>query len=710
MKLRHFLFVLLAVPTFIVHSQTSITLEESILGARQFVPTTVQQLNWIKGSDSYSYIKDNAVMTGKPKGKGVDAKLFSLEDLNKWKGGDAMASMPQINWTAQGYFWFEDAMKFYEVDLKTSTAKVVCEYTKEAQNNDYHVASHNLAFTKENNLFAVVNGKTVTITGNEEGVVSGQSVSRNEYGITKGTFWSPSGSKLAFYEKDENDVTEYPLTNYTDVPASVREIKYPFAGAKSEIISVGVFDFTNTQMTYLELNGGIKNDHYYATNLGWSPDGNTVYLALLNRATTDMELKAFDASTGKEKASLFKEHSDQWVEPEQPVKFVPGKDNMFLWFSQRSGHNNLYLYTTDGRLVSSTNANWEINEIIGFDAKSENVYVMGTGEVPTETMCFKVSLKDMSITPVSQAHGVHSTSVSYTGEFVIDQFSNTTTPNKIDLTSSSGRLVRNLHNAPNPFADKKIGQLELFSIKANDGSDLWCRIIKPSNFDPKKKYPVVVYAYGGPHAQMVTNRWNGGASLWMHALAEKGYIVFTLDNHGSSNRGQAWEHVIHRQLGIKEVEDQMLGVAWLKKQSFVDAERMAIHGWSFGGFMTTSLMLKQPDAFKVGVAGGPVIDWALYEVMYGERYMDTPQENPEGYKQADMTQHLKNLKGKLLMIHGTDDDVVVMQHDMKFLKAAVDNKVQVDFFAYPGHPHNVQGKDRLHLYTKVIEYIIEGLK
>jgi dipeptidyl-peptidase 4 len=208
---------------------------------------------------------------------------------------------------------------------------------------------------------------------------------------------------------------------------------------------------------------------------------------------------------------------------------------------------------------------------------------------------------------------------------------------------------------------------------------------------------------------LVTNSFLGGASLWMNYLAEEGYLVFTIDGRGSSNRGRDFEKAIHRQLGTKEIEDQMSGVEWLKKQSFVDASRMGIHGWSFGGFMTTSMMLKQPGTFKVGVAGGPVIDWKLYEVMYTERYMDTPDENPEGYKTADLTNYVTKLQGKILMIHGTDDDVVVMQHNMKFLKSAIENKVQVDFFAYPGHAHNVRGKDRVHLMTKVIDYLITNL-
>jgi dipeptidyl-peptidase-4 len=397
------------------------------------------------------------------------------------------------------------------------------------------------------------------------------------------------------------------------------------------------------------------------------------------------------------------------VEPQFPAYFLPNNANQFLWISQRDGFNNLYLYDTKGTLLRQTKAKYDITEFLGFDFDGKHAFVMATGENPTESRAYKVHLNDFTMTEMTTIAGTHNVQVSENGMFIIDQYSNLSVPNTINLVTTEGRMIRNLHTATNPYAGKSIGKTELFTVPGPDGTSLWCRLIKPSNFDATKKYPVVVYVYGGPHAQMNTNSWLGGASLWMNQLAEEGYLVFTLDNRGSANRGKNFQQVIHRQLGTAEMQDQLAGVEWLKKQPFVDASRMAVHGWSFGGFMTTSLMLKSPETFKVGVAGGPVIDWSMYEVMYGERYMDTPQENPQGYQASNLTNHVKNLKGKLLMIHGMDDDVVVMQHNVNFLKACVDNKVQVDFFAYPGHAHNVRGKDRVHLITKIVEYIKTNL-
>lgn len=710
MKKNILLIAICCLWAVVTNAQKKLTIEESVIGQfRQFAPSNLQQLSWMGQSDTYSYVRNDSVFVGKVKGKGIPTVLTTLNDLKKWKGGEVLKSMPVIQWMTLESFSFDDGSAVYEGNLKSQSIAKVCAYPSDAANPEYHEKTRQMAFTRDNNLFVLANGIEKPVTQNTGEIVSGQSISRNEYGITKGIFWSPDGSRLAFYEKDESNVTNYPLIDYKTVPASVKNIKYPMAGGKSELVRVGVYDIKSGKTIYLQLNGGKMDDQFYATNLTWSPDNKTVYIANLNRATTDMKFISFDAATGKELKLLFSEHDDKWVEPLFPAYFVTNHPDRFIWISNNKGYNEAYLYSTEGLLLGKTTHDFDITSFLGFDLSGDYAYVMATGEIPTESLCYRIQLKDMSMSKVTPAHGTHRTMISGSGGFVLDQYSNLETPNKIDLLSIDGRLVRNLHLAKNPYDGYSIGKTELFSIKAKDGSDLWCRIIKPTNFDPNKKYPVVVYVYGGPHAQMVTNSFLGGASLWMNKMAEDGYIIFTLDNHGSANRGKDFQQIIHRRLGTQELTDQLTGVDWLKKQTFVDANRMAIHGWSFGGFMTTSMMLRYPDVFKVGVAGGPVIDWSMYEVMYGERYMDTPQENPEGYKESDCTNYIKNLKGDLLMIHGVDDDVVVMQHNMKFLKSAVDNKVQVDFFAYPGHAHNVRGKDRVHLITKIIGYLEEKL-
>jgi dipeptidyl-peptidase-4 len=705
-----FILLCVLVLNFTASAQQKLTLEEAVTGQfRQFAPTTIQQLQWVPGADLYSYVKDETLWIGAVKQGTPDRKILALPELNTMIGNGDLKRLPSIQWISIERFFFEEKNAFWEIDMKLKKGQKVSFYPAEGANIDFHSKSRRTAYTRNNNLYITFNQKEIAVTNEPAHMVCGQSISRNEYGISKGTFWSPDGAKLAYYIKNESNVTDYPLVDFTSTPASSKTIKYPMAGGKSEVVYVGVYDVATSQTVRLKMGRVPENDQYYMTNLTWSPDGKTIYIAWLNRTTTDMRFISFDAATGMETATLFTEHDDRWVEPQFPAYFIPESPNQFIWISQRDGFHNLYVYDTKGTLLKQSKAKFDITEFLGFDFSGKHAFVMATGSNPTESRAYKVNLSDMTLTDMTPIAGTHAVKVSENGVYVIDQYSNISVPNTINLNTTEGRMIRNLHTAVDPYAGKSIGKTELFTLPGADATELWCRLIKPSNFDATKKYPVVVYVYGGPHAQMNTNSWLGGASLWMNQLAEEGYLVFTLDNRGSGNRGKNFQQVIHRQLGTTEMQDQLTGVEWLKKQAFVDANRMAVHGWSFGGFMTTTLMLKSPETFKVGVAGGPVIDWSMYEVMYGERYMDTPQENPQGYQNSNLTNHVKNLKGKLLMIHGMDDDVVVMQHNVNFLKACIDNKVQVDFFAYPGHAHNVRGKDRVHLITKIVDYIKSNL-
>ncbi len=704
-----FLSVSLILSSFLSLAQNrALTLEESVMGQfSQFGAENLSRLSFLPNSENYIYLKDQALIMGNA--KGVEKPWLTLESFKAFANApQTLERMPAFQWQDSQNANFQDKEgRYYLVNFKERKVTSGIKEEGDGTVSDYHATSQRLAYSSKNNLFVLTSSKAIQVTDQPAGIVSGQSVSRNEYGIEKGTFWNDEGSMLAFYEKDERNVTEYPLTDYTTTPASTKNIRYPMAGATSEKIRVGVFNVANEKTVFLELNSEY-NDQYYATNVAWSPD-NTLYVVWMNRKTDECKLIAFDPQTGKQRAVLFTEKDDKWVEPSQPIIFIPGQPNQFLWYSYRDGFHQWYKYNTSGTLLGSMKVAFEMTEWKGFDAKGQYGFAMGTGSNATESHLFRVRLSDMFTEQITRVGGVHNVSISGSGKVIIDNYSNLTTPRRIDLMDMSGKIIKNMLTAKNPYEGVQISNTELLTIPSKSGMPLHARVIKPSNFDSKKKYPVVIYTYNGPHVQLVTNSFLGGASLWMHYLAEKGYIVFTVDGRGSMNRGKAFEQAIHRQLGTAEVEDQLAGVEWLKSQSYVDGSRIGVHGWSFGGFMTTSLLLKSPDTFKVGVAGGPVIDWNLYEVMYTERYMDTPQENPEGYANADLTKYVKNLKGKLLMIHGADDDVVVMQHNMRFLKACVDNGVQVDFFTYPGHQHNVRGKDRVHLMKKVIDYLTENL-
>jgi dipeptidyl-peptidase 4 len=684
-------------------AQKQLTLEEAVLGqTRQFMPEQLAQLSWIPDTDDYVQVRRDSLVRTAISGR--QTAVLTLAELRMILGKPELKSFPALHWISEDQIWFESEKKFVTVALKSRQRTQSVTVPENAANTDFHAASGNLAFTRENNLFVYNSGREIQVTRNEPGIVSGQSIARNEYGISKGTFWNPSGSALAWYEKDERNVTEYPLTDYSVTPASVKMIRYPMAGQAGEIPAVGVIHVQTGEVVYLDLFGNQRrSDQYYATNLAWAPDGGSVLITWLNRKTTQLWLRQFDALTGKEIRTILTEQDDKWLEPLQPVSFVPGNAEQFIWHSWREGFHNFYLYTLSGKLIGKTAARFELDEIIGFDGKGGVMYALGRAEDPTQQHAYAVNLPSMRMTRLTPAAGTHEVRVSKSG-YILDTWSSVDVPNRVDLTRD-GKVIRTLLNAENKLSEYDLGRPEIISLMSTDSTRLYARVIRPSSFDPEAKYPAVVYVYNGPHVQLVTNSWLAGAPLWMYYLAELGYVVFTVDGRGSAHRGKAFEQSVHRSLGSCEIDDQAFGVHWLRSQPWIDASRIGIHGWSYGGFMTTSLMLRMPELFKAGVAGGPVIDWKLYEVMYTERYMDTPDENPEGYERADLTRISSQLEGKLLMIHGTDDDVVVMQHNMRFIKSCIDNQVQVDFFAYPGHAHNVRGKDRLHLIGKVIEYL-----
>jgi len=709
-------FVLFLGLSALAQEKKNLTLDEAVLGQfRQFYPEQLQ-LQWIPGTDRYSQIKNDTLFSQAAVGKSKPTVELTLAQVNKAFqeiGVEKAASMPRWEWISVNELHATASLaseknKTVEItfSLNNKMATLLNAYDSDAENVDFHTKG-NVAYTRGNNLFVKNGAEEKQVTFNVEGIVSGQSISRNEYGIAKGTFWSKEGNRLAFYQKDETNVTQYPLINYNTTPASVNNIRYPMAGDPSEKISVGVYDVKSGKTVFLQLNNGVLNDTYYATNLSWSPDENFILIAEMNRATTSCRLNLYNALTGEFIRTLFTETDNRWVEPDQAPYFL--SNTTFLWYTWKNGFHNYYLYDLTGNLAAQTNANFELLSILGVSDDKKTIFFEGTGTNATERHLYSAPTSTLKLTALTNEAGTHIAKVSSTGKFVIDQFSSLSVPNRVSIVPCGKGMPNVLLKSEDKLKNYNIGSTEIFTINANNGAPLYCRLIKPSNFDPEKQYPVVVYVYNGPHVQLITNSYLGGSSLWMNYLAEQGYLVFTVDGQGSAHRGKEFEQIIHRQLGTQEMADQLAGVEWLKKQSYVNPTRMAVHGWSFGGFMTTSLMLRAPGTFKVGVAGGPVIDWRLYEVMYTERYMDTPQENAEGFDANNCTKHVDKLQGKLLMIHGADDNVVVLQHNMRFLKACVDKKIPVDFFVYPGHEHNVRGKDRVHLMNKIITYITDNL-
>lgn len=481
------------------------------------------------------------------------------------------------------------------------------------------------------------------------------------------------------------------------------------AGMKSHQVTVGVYNPTTQETVFLKT--GTPKEKYL-TNIAWSPDEKSIYIAELNRGQDTCYLKIYDVTTGKLEATLFEEIHSKYVEPENPVLFLKNDPTKFLWQSKRDGFNHLYLYVTTGKLVKQLTAGkWDITSVLGYDEKGENIFYVSTEASPMEKHIYKINLKTGRKEQLSKEEGVHYANLSGSGKYISDMYTSQNNAGKVAITDTKTNKTNVFHSAKNPYRNVQLPEIVLGKLKANDGeTDLHYRMVKPLDFDPNKKYPVVVYVYGGPHSQLVDNSWMGQARGWDIYMAEKGYLVFTLDNRGTSNRGQEFENITHRQLGVIETQDQITGVDYLKSLPYVDADRIGVHGWSYGGFMTLNLMLRHPETFKVGVAGGPVTDWKYYEIMYGERYMDSPKENSEGYEASSMVKRAGDLKGRLMLIHGDEDPTVVMQQSLEYLDSSIKKGTHPDFFIYPGHGHNMTGADRVHLHEHITRYFDDFLK
>ncbi|HLV42944.1 MAG TPA: DPP IV N-terminal domain-containing protein [Brumimicrobium sp.] len=683
-------------------AQKDLTLEESVLGQyQQFYPDHVFGFEWIENLNRYSYLKQYQTLVIGEVG-GEEVEVMHIRDLNEIL--DVKYNyFAGFKWKDQNTFVLNLGQSVVTYNIETEKGTSI-NLPDDAERITFNSTYTFVAYTIENNLYytPIEVFEEVAVTENENSnIVSGQEIARSEMGITQGIFWSPSGNVLAFYQKDETNVHDYPLLNIDDYPGSLRSVKYPMAGQPSEKAKLGIYSLKDKQISFITAENGEEN---YLTNVSWTPDDQYILLAEVARSQKHIWVQKYTAD-GSLVKTLFEETKDTWVEPEKPAYFPSKNSNDFVWVSERDGFDNLYYYSIDGELKSQLTRNkFMLKEIVA--AHHGELFFTATGENPLNTLLYKVSIKGKQEL-LSKDEGTHDVNVNCTGEYIFDQYSSHDIPNKAVIQSVKGKVLKVMVEADNPLAEFGLSKAEVKSIKSKDGVELYTRMIKPKNFDSSKKYPVLIYVYGGPHAQLITNSWLDGASLWMHWMANQGYIVFTLDNRGSGNRGVDFEHIIHRNLGVIEHQDQLEGVGYLSSFDFVDTSRIAVHGWSYGGFMTGTMMMKSPEIFKVGVAGGPVTDWKYYEAMYGERYMDTPQENEEGYAKTSLINQAENLKGDLLLIHGTVDPVVVMQHNLSLVKKFIDLGIQVDFFPYPMHEHNVGGKDRIHLMRKVLTYILE---
>lgn len=683
-----------------------LTMEEAVLGYNLYPKNMYVQwqgdrnvLTYIEGTDLISESAD----------KGDKKVLMTLDDLNRILNAD-LKGWTQFTWKDGRTLVLARQGKRYEIDVEKKAIANVFPLAKGAQN----IASNGndlLAYTKDNNLYYVdANGNEFAVTADKDpNIVNGQTVSRNEFGIDRGIFWSPDGKQLAFYRKDESQVGTFPLLDINSRTGSLREIKYPMAGMKSEQISLGVYDVASGKTVFMDVDDFGREQ--YLTNIAWGPSSDFIYIQVLNRAQKHMRLNQYCAKTGQFVKTLLEEQNEKYIEPQTPIVFLKNDSQKFIYrTNNRDGYFNLYLVDANTGKIQKriTDVNADV-EMVGQDGK--HIYYTSAEVSPVDNHLFRVDVKTGKKAQLTKAEGWHRVTMSGDMKYFIDNYSSLNVPRVINLVQNDGKVVKELLKAENPTKDYNYGEISMGTVKTADGKfDNYYRLIKPMNFDPSKKYPTIVYVYGGPHSQMVKNSWQGELRRWEMYMAQHGYVVFVMDNRGTSNRGADFEKAIHGQCGQAEMADQMEGIKFLQSLPYVDTDRIGVHGWSYGGFMTISLITNHPEVFKVGVAGGPVIDWKWYEVMYGERYMDSPHTNAAGYEKVSLINKAKDLKGKLLICQGAIDNVVVWEHSLSFIRECVKNNVQVDYFPYPCAEHNVMGKDRIHLMQKVTDYFEDYLK
>lgn len=659
------------------------------------------------------------------KNTGKETRLFSVDDINKWVAsiGNVKvhslyhATFPYPN---QQLVLLNSSKMRMLVNWKTK--QVVWKQDAKDENfADWNAQSRAVAFVKGDNLY--VNNaqgtlKQLTKDGSRD-IVYGQSVHRDEFGIYKGTFWSNDGQKLAFYRMDQSMVADYPLVDIDTRIATETPVRYPMAGEKSHLVTVGIYDLNTDKTVYL--NTGDPTDRYF-TNIAWAPDGKLIYLIEMNRAQNHYSLDAYDPATGNKTATLYTESSDKYVHPMHAITFLPWDKSRFILQSEKDGYNHLYLFDTGGKQIKQlTTGKWIVVDLLGFNAKTKEAIILSTEASPIQNNLYAVNLQTGTRRLLDNGKGCHANTtgeggshkpaLSFSGQWILDSYTEPTVPRNIDIVNVASAKAMRYFTAENPWVGYTVPEYTCGKIKAADGTtDLYYRMVKPTNFDPNKKYPTIIYVYGGPGVRNVEARWHYWSRGWETYMAQKGYLLFILDNRGSSARGLAFEQATFHHLGVEEAKDQMKGVEFLTSLPYVDKDRMGVHGWSFGGFMTTTLTTSHPEVFKVGVAGGPVIDWKWYEVMYGERYMGTPQNNPKGYAESSLLSKAKNLKGKLQIITGMNDPVVVPQHCLNFLQECIKVGTQPDFFVYPGEPHNMRGHQSTHLHERISQYFDDYLK
>lgn len=704
-------FILLATTLLMTAlSATAQTAERKLLSIEDVVlnrdlTAKTYPVRWVGESDSYSIVEQQELVAYDAR-TGKKRTLITLEKVNE---------LLQTNFKTFPAYSFDNAQSLVlsahnrrnVIDLKTLTITSQnaiptggANLTRQSGNGPLY------AYTKDNNLYLWDGAKEIAVTSYEDkNIVCGQSVSRNEFGISGGIFFSPDATKLAFYRKDESRVTDFPLLDITTRTGTLKSIKYPMNGMPSEHVSLGVYDIATGKTTYLQVTD--FDEERYLTNITWSPDSKRIYIQVLDRAQKNVHLNSYDAATGSQLKQILTEHNDRWVEPQHTLVFLESDPSRFIYSTDnRDGYWNLYLCNDEGDVQRLTKTDASV-QYVAQDAKY--VYYTSAEVSPVDNHLFRVEIATGKQTRLTKAEGWHTATVSKSGKYFLDTYSSLNVPRVVELGRTDGKPARELFRAEDPTVGYNYAPIELGTVKSADGKyDNYYRLIKPLDFDPQKKYPVLLTQYSGPGSQQVADSFSLG---WENVMVANGYIVVCCDGRGTGYMGEQFKKQTYGNLGELEVEDQISFARYMAAQSYVDADRIGIYGWSYGGFMALGCALKGDGLFKMSIAVAPVTSWRYYDTIYTEIYNGLPQENPAGYDDNSPINFADRLsdRTKLLIMHGTADDNVHFQNTVEMCHALNRAGKQYDMMIYPDQNHSMAPSYSTLIREKMIQYTLDNL-
>lgn len=712
---------------------------EDIFSSSTFSSRGVRGFQWIDGGKSYSYLETDSdskqtdlwrceVSSGK-KVKVVDAASLVLN------AGDKPFSIQNYSWAPDGRsILFTGTVparslktggNFYIYDLRNKSFRQLTSSDGEQINVKFSPDSKRVGFVRNHNIVVLnlEDGRETQLTFDGNGhVFNGHFdwVYEEEFSIIDGWQWSPDGKRIAFWQIDERRVPEFPIMEFLPLHQNITRQRYPKAGDPNAIVRIGVVpanderyadagSVSRPQIIWCDIGAPPDSTQdTYIPRIRWTGKENSLAIYRLNRQQNKLDLSIVDATTGKATIILTEEQKT-WVEVEDAELTFFRNSDRFIWSSERDGFKHLYLYDLSGKMVKQlTQGRWDVERVHGVNENDGVVYFTAGVGSPLERELYSVKLDGSGLRRITKSNGWRSVNMSPDHAAFLESFSDVSTPTKVTLMRTDGSVIRTLADgAIDALKDYKISPKTFFTFKTGDGVELNGWMIKPHDFDAARKYPVLMTVYGGPGSQTVTNSWGGSGFLWYQLLAQKGYIVVSVDNRGTGARGKEFKSVTYKNLGKWETHDQIEGAKYLASLPYVDGSRIGITGGSYGGYMTLMCMLLGADVFKAGIAVSSVTHWKYYDTIYTERYMLTPDDNPDGYLESAPTTHAAKLKGKLLIIHGTDDDNVHLQNSMAMIDALIKEKKQFETMVYPGSKHGI--RDRLHYYTKLTNFIIEKL-